>query len=107
MTPETGQGLARVRRSLAALGRRGSAGVCRLRPGGHLDRRADAVDDRSAEVPAWCSRRSVRRDPTPLGLRPVESGIEAAGGEQGLVSALFHDLAVVEHEDAVGIGDRG
>jgi hypothetical protein len=38
--------------------------------------------------------------------RVVQLGVQPAGGEQLLVGAALHDLAVVEHQDLVGVRDR-
>ena len=38
-------------------------------------------------------------------LAVVQIGIEAAFGQQLLVGALLHDVAVAQHQDGVGVAD--
>lgn len=40
-------------------------------------------------------------------LRVVQVGVEAALGEQFVVCALLDDVAVADHQDHVGVSDRG
>lgn len=40
-------------------------------------------------------------------LRVVQVGVEAALGEQLVVRALLDDVAVADHQDHVGVSDRG
>lgn len=40
-------------------------------------------------------------------LRVVQIGVEAALGEQLVVCALLDDVAVANHQDHVGVSDRG
>ena len=42
-----------------------------------------------------------------LALAVPELGIDAAAGDQGFVIAAFHDHAVIQHDDLVGIDDGG
>ena len=49
-------------------------------------------------------RRFLRRF---VELRVVQVGVEAALGEQLVVRALLDDVAVANHQDHVGVADRG
>ena len=40
-----------------------------------------------------------------LELAVVQVGVEAAGGQQLVVGALLHDVAVPHHKDEVGVLD--
>ena len=40
-------------------------------------------------------------------LRIVQIGVEAAQGEQLVVRALLDDVAVANHQDHIGVADRG
>jgi len=40
-------------------------------------------------------------------LRAVDAGVEATGGEELSVAALFDDATGVEYDDVVGVGERG
>ena len=53
-----------------------------------------------AVVCRWFLRRLVE-------LRVVQVGVEAALGEQFVVRALLDDIAVANHQDHVGVADRG
>ena len=48
--------------------------------------------------------RGLLRD---LGLDPHEAGVDAIGGEQFGMRALFDESAAIEGEDAVGVAERG
>ncbi len=42
----------------------------------------------------------------PLELGSVQLGVQAAGGQQGVVGAPLHDPAGVDDEDLIGVADR-
>ena len=71
------------------------AGLLYLAAGLHDAARAAARPARSALEP----------DRLPLELRPVQLGVEAARREQVGMRAGFHDVAVLEHHDQVGVED--
>ena len=43
----------------------------------------------------------------PLRLNPYQLGIETVLGQQLLVAALLHQLAMLQNDDAIGVAQRG